>query len=508
MPFDLARARARAEAIAAAWTAEGGPGGVIVLFDRDGPRASACGGLASLEHGVAIAPETRFRWASITKHLFAALLLRRGGIGLEDPLGAHLPDLAPPAAAVPVGRALDMTGGIPDAMEALWQLGVPWTASLSRQALLRFSAAIGALNFAPGRAISYSNTGYRWLEEAFEPRFGPVGAAWAEAFFTPLGLASVRFPRDWGEPVPQLATGYWRDAAGSWRAGQYGLHLAASGGLAGSAPDLALWLAALLADRAAVQGLLARLGAPRRLADGRATGYGLGLASTSLGGLALLGHGGSLPGFKNHVLMAPALGIGVVVLTNREDADAHGLALGTLAAGCGAALPPPAADLPTGLFAAADGAPLWLELAPGRATVLGASEPLFAAADGWAVSRSPHMAIRLRPEGGMIAAEIDHVACRLAPVPAEAAADPAWAGRWCEEAQGAAFEVAVAEGQATLTMGTGPLRAAIPLRPLGAGRAVGRCVEGPWTLAPCFAFTATTCRIVTNRCRVFSFRRA
>jgi CubicO group peptidase (beta-lactamase class C family) len=177
MSFDLARAQAQADAIAAAWAAARGPGGAIVLFDRDGPRATACGGLASLDHALAITPDTVFRWASITKHVLAALVLRDGGIGLDDPLGKHLPELAPAPAAVPVGRALDMTSGIADAMEALWQLGVPWTATLTREALFRFTAAIDALNYPCGSKISYTNTGYRWVQHALEPRVGPLGDA-------------------------------------------------------------------------------------------------------------------------------------------------------------------------------------------------------------------------------------------------------------------------------------------------------------------------------------------
>jgi hypothetical protein len=57
-------------------------------------------------------------------------------------------------------------------------------------------------------------------------------------------------------------------------------------------------------------------------------------------------------------------------------------------------------------------------------------------------------------------------------------------------------------------MGAGPLRGAMALTPLGNGRALGRRADGPWVLRPCFAFGPDTCRIVTNRCRVFTFHRA
>ena len=80
-----------------------------------------------------------------------------------------------------------------------------------------------------------------------------------------------------------------------------------SGGLAGTPGDLARWLAALLADAPPLRGVLAALTAPRKLADrGRVSFYGLGLARMQLGQEELIGHGGSLPGYKNHVLLAPA----------------------------------------------------------------------------------------------------------------------------------------------------------------------------------------------------------
>src|SRR5215471_2048473 len=122
------RATEEAARIAARWTAEGGPGGAIVLFDASDIRSESFGGLASLELALPFTSQTVVRYASISKHFCAALLLRLqrdGVLSLDDPLGAHLPMLARAQAAVPIARALDMTGGLPDAVETLWLLGVP-----------------------------------------------------------------------------------------------------------------------------------------------------------------------------------------------------------------------------------------------------------------------------------------------------------------------------------------------------------------------------------------------
>ncbi|MBL6079166.1 beta-lactamase family protein [Belnapia sp. T18] len=504
--FDRSAAAAHAEAQAAAWTAEAGPGGAILLFGRDGPTHAACGGLADLAHGLGITPDTAFRWASLTKQVLAALALRAGP-GLEARLGGHLPGLSPAVGAVTVGHALGMTSGLPDAMEAAWQCHVPPSAAMSRDMLLDLVARLPALNYPQGTEISYTNTGYRLMQHLLEGRAGDVGAAWRETFFKPLGMAATQFPEDWTDPVPGLARGYWRDDAGRWHEGRYGPHLSASGGLAGPALDLAAWLVALMAGHGPLAGVLDALAAPRRLVDGRETAYGLGLGRTPLGPHVLLGHGGSLPGFKNQVLFSRELEAGVIVLTNREDVDSLALALAVMAAGLGLDPAPPVlpGTLRPGLYAAADGGPFWIEVEGSAVTFLGAREGLVAGEDGWAVSCSPYMWMRLRQEGAAIAGEVNHVARRFLPVQ-DAAHDPAWQGEWRNEEFGSAF--AIGPGGGTLTMGTGPLRAAMPLLPLGGGRALFRRADGPWAQRPCLHVQGDRARLVTNRCRVLDYRRA
>ena len=108
--------------------------------------------------------------------------------------------------------------------------------------------------------------------------------------------------------------------------------------MAGSARDLATWLMALMTGRAPADGLLAPLGARRTLNDGTLTAYALGLARSPLPGEIAVGHGGSLPGYKSHFLLLPDRGAGVVVVSNREDTDAHAIALQVMAALTGAEL--------------------------------------------------------------------------------------------------------------------------------------------------------------------------
>jgi hypothetical protein len=261
-----------------------------------------------------------------------------------------------------------------------------------------------------------------------------------------------------------------------------------------------------MAGSGPLEGVLEALSAPRRLTGGQETGYGLGLGRSPLGPHLLFGHGGSLPGFKNHVLVSRELNAGVVVMANREEIDPLGLALAVMAAGLGVTQPPPVAPdaLRPGLYAAEDGGPFWIEIADGAVTSLGATERLYQGEGGWAVSRSPYMWIRLRHEGEAIVGEINHAARRFLPV-REAACDPAWEGAWRNGATGASF--VVTPGGEAVTMGAGPFRATMPLTPLGQGRALFRRSDGPWAQRPCLHFNGDTVRVVTNRCRVLDFVR-
>jgi CubicO group peptidase (beta-lactamase class C family) len=465
---------AAAEAVAAMWRSEeGAPGGAILLFDAREMRGAACGGLADPGWRIPFAVETKSRYASVSKQFLTASVLALG-TDLEAPLGFGVGD------AVSIGRALDMTGGLPDLMETSWLLGVPPSTGLSRAALVEYSRRLDGLNFAPGTEISYSNTGYRLVQAMLD---GAYEETLSKRFLRPFGLGVV-LPEDETTIVPGLARGGIL-LDGRWEYGRYGPHISASGGLAGSAADLARWGQALL--RGDVP--LAALSAVRHLADGRATEYGLGLARGPLG---TVGHGGSLPGYKSYLLLMPG-DAGVVVLSNREDTDSHGVALAVAAALRGETVPPET-KLPDGLHVA-EGEPLWLEVREGGPYLLGAQ------------AGSAHLPVSLAVEGDGLVGEVGLVRRRFrraAPMPAPLS----WAGRYVHRGLDGAFDVVVEDGKATLARGTGPLRSVIELQALRPDLALARHGDDAWTQGFAIAFEAGGAQLVANRSRMLRFVRA
>ncbi len=497
---DWTRATALAESIATTWA--GGPGGAFVLFDRDGIRASACGGLASLEHAIPFTADTPSRYASISKHFLATTLLLEG-IDLDALLGTLLPGLHPALGAVPLARALDMTGGLPDMMEVLWQQGVPFTATVSAEEIDLVLRRLDATCAMPGAEMVYSNTGWRLGQAVLQALRGvPYAQALQRRLLDPLGLP-IAFPYDEAGPVPGLATGYWRDGE-AWRRGRYGMHFSASGGLAGSAAALARWAGALMAGRGPLQGMLDRLLAPRHFADGSPSAYQLGLVATQLGDAQLAAHSGSLPGYRNHLLMAPERGVGVALLLNRDE-DPLLPALRVLAALMGEAPPEPAPDLPTGLYAAESG-PAWAELLPGAIEFMGGRETLVAAGDGRLRSIPSTLEISLRATGSALEGRIGGVHRRLLPVPERLVLAPELAGLWREATFGVDLLIRP-DGTARWPWAGGVGRE-IPLTPLPGARALASLTHAMWRHRPCLWLHADgTLRIASHRARVLRFER-
>lgn len=487
---DWTAAGAAVEA-AADWTSDG-PGGAVLLFDRGGLRASAAAGLESLATRTPFGIDSVSRCASVTKHVFAAFVLAHPEvIGLDDPLGRHLPQLAPATAAVTVGRALDMTGGIPDTRECLTLTGHSIFTRTGAPELLAFHATLPRLNHAPGAGIHYSNGGYRLVEEAMRAH----GLLFAD--FLRGGLRAAEM---WTDPVPGLVPGYWHDGGG-WQEGVQGMHLSAAGSLTASGRALAEWGRRLLADEGQSAGLLAMLGTPRALSDGRRTGYGLGLRRQWIGGRELVGHGGSQPGYKCYLLLDPVGGAGVAITANRDDVDAGGLAARIMAALLGQPLPAPGGDLVPGLYVAPEGAD-WIEVgAGGTVSRLDDGVVVYPLPGGGVDSLSPTSSLRLRMDGEAITGSADLAPARYLPVRG-AGISPGLEGRW-RHPSGAMLEIA----GGAVVMGAGPKRQVMALQPLGGGRHLFRLVDGPWSRRICLHHTGPgRLTLALSRARMIDYR--
>ncbi|MBZ7925152.1 beta-lactamase family protein [Ensifer adhaerens] len=498
--LDWQAAEATARRLTAQWAADE-PGGAVIGFDASGICFAHAAGAESLATFAPFTVDSVVRYASLTKHVFSAMVLAHADIiGLGDPLGQHLPELRSPLAEVTVGQALDMSGGLPDTRECLSLLGLSVYTETKAGPLLEYLSRLERLNFDAGTEVSYSNTGYRLIEAALERKGFRFDDFIQQEIAEPLGIA-LKAPDVWNDPVKGLVPGYWHSGE-NWQLSAAGLHISASGSLTGSARALAIWLQALLDDEGRFAGLLQKLQETRFLADGRPTGYGLGLRSSSLGGHEFVGHGGSHPGYKTYFLLDPETRAGLVVVSNREDTNGYKIALEGMAALTGLPLPLPAADLGDGFYVTETG-PWWIEIKGSTCTYLDADETLYDDGEGWVSSRSASSPLRLRRDGPALVGEVGHAARRFLPAATHVSVPASLSGIWRSD-EGAEFTIE----NGTVLMGVGPVRQAVTLTALGSGRFLFTLVDGPWVKRVCLHLLGPDrLELVSSRARMIEYRR-
>lgn len=309
---EVARAAVREQRfMGAVLVARGG----TVLFDR-------AYGSADLEWGIPNGPTTRFRIASLTKQFTAAgilLLEARGRLRLSDPVARHLPDAPAAWRDVTLFHLLTHTAGIPN-LTAFADFPARKREDATPDTLIaRFRDR--PLDFAPGSAHRYSNSGYILLGRVLERASGqPYGAFVREQLLAPLGMADTGVDSTTAI-LPRRARGY-RVAGGTLEHADY-LSMTlpfAAGNLYSTTPDLLRWQRALFGGRVVSRSALARMTTPFR------DDYALGLSVFPQDGHTVIRHGGGIDGFAAAMAYYPDADVTVIVLSNVETVNAGRLA--------------------------------------------------------------------------------------------------------------------------------------------------------------------------------------
>lgn len=319
----------------------GFPGATAAITAADGQTVSVAAGLADVEAGRSMAPETPMLAASIGKTFVAATVLALESEGLlsrGDLLSAHLGDRAwfhalPNARAITIGQLLHHASGLPDhvylpAFQAVWtRLAAPGR-DADPADVVGFLAGQDPL-FEAGTAWAYSDTGYVLLGLVIE---AATGHPWHDVvrarFIDPLGLSGT-FASDRPD-LPGLAVGYLApdnpfglpvrsaDAEGRllWNPAIEG----AGGGFASTSRDLALWGHALFGGTAMAEPYLDRLldGVPVGPdAPGIFYGTGVAIYATTPRG-PVYGHGGWIPGYVSSLRHYAHHGVTVAFQINTD----------------------------------------------------------------------------------------------------------------------------------------------------------------------------------------------
>lgn len=317
----------------AAWSRSESPGCSVAVTDAGRIILERGYGMADLEQGVAIRPDTVFNIASASKQFTATamlLLAEQGKLSLDDDVRKYLPELPDYGAPITLRQLGNHTSGLRDFPELLALGGWNWLDDVPLARALDVIVRQKHLNFAPGSEYLYSNTGYLLLGVIVQRVSGQSLGAYAfEHIFQPLGMLHTRFYDDRRMIAKGRAMGHVKRASGEYGAWRPTYEIVGDGAVLTTVQDLALWERNFLDPYLGLDPakLVAQLTEPGRLGDGKKIDYGFGLDLREYRGLRMVSHAGNIPGYAAFMVHFPDQRVGVRVLCNLGGLPARKLGL-------------------------------------------------------------------------------------------------------------------------------------------------------------------------------------
>jgi len=326
-------AAARVDSLLMEWDHQDMPG-LAVAVVRDGKvLLKKTAGMANLEYKIPIMANTVFTVASISKQFTAyaiAQLVIQERLGLEDEVHQYIPELPDYGHPITIFNLLTHTSGLKDQYDLLYLAGWKPEDVISNADALELIYRQQSLNFEPGTAYQYSNSGYTLLALIIERVTHQPFASWCrEHIFLPAKIDHAFFITDFRQLVANRAesytvteTGFARSPIQSTTNGPNGLHA--------TLDDLVAWAVFLmdsgrLNDR--MRGMIENVPHMSGKTDSLQLFYGFGQAITQYRGEKLIWHDGSDAGYRSYVGRFPDQHTAIIVLGNQERIDPKNMAM-------------------------------------------------------------------------------------------------------------------------------------------------------------------------------------
>ena len=317
--------REQADKVFANWDSTASPGCALSAM-KDGQVIYERGyGMADLDHGVPITPETVFHVASISKQFTAAailLLAQEGKLSLDDDVHKYVTELPDFDTPITIRHLIHHTSGLRDQWELLGLAGWRYSLDLiTDDDVLDLISRQKDLNFKPGEKHVYCNTGYTLLAQIVKRVSGQSFREFTtNRIFKPLAMNSTHFRDDHAEIVKNIAYGY-KEGQGRniYRLSVTNFDTVGATSLLTTVEDLAHWdenfYRPLVGGRALVQQQLRR----GKLNSGKELDYAFGLVHGKYRGLFTVDHGGADAGYRADLLRFPEQHFSVACLCNKGE---------------------------------------------------------------------------------------------------------------------------------------------------------------------------------------------
>lgn len=287
---------------------------------------SAGYGMADLEHNLAITPDSIFEAGSVSKQFTAAavlLLAQQGKLSIDDQARKYIPELTDAASTVTVRNMLNHTAGLRDWGNVVGLAGWPRTTRVHTHAhVLEVVSRQRSLNYAPGSAYSYSNTGYNLAAILVSRVAGTPFATFSrETIFAPLGMTSTLWRDDFKHIVKNRAIAY-SPIQNGFEMNMPFEDVHGNGGLLTTVGDLLRWNRNFTDPKVGGTALIEAQHQQAKLTDGRTIAYAAGLRIAQWKGRKEVSHSGATAGYRAWLGRYPEHKLSVAVLCNVTSANA------------------------------------------------------------------------------------------------------------------------------------------------------------------------------------------
>ena len=311
------------------YTGDSIPGAAVMVIKKGRPIITKTYGMANLEDGVPVTPQTNFRLASVTKQFTALAIMQlqqRGALAYTTTLKEIFPEFPDYGKNITVQNLLQHTSGL-IAYEDL----IPDSATVQvlDKDVLQMMMEVDSTYFTPGTAFRYSNSGFAVLAMVIEKISGKSFAAFLrDNIFLPLGMNNTIALEHGISEVANRAYGYTvHSDSVEFTDQSVTSAVLGDGGIYSSIEDLYKWDQALYTNKL-ISFETTKLALTPGLATHRpdGTGYGFGWYIGEYKDHMTAWHGGSTCGFRNVIQRFPHDEFTVIILTNRREPSVESLA--------------------------------------------------------------------------------------------------------------------------------------------------------------------------------------
>lgn len=288
-------------------------------------------GMASLELGVPISPQSAFAVGSVSKQFTAATVVLaslEGHLSLDDPISKYFPELPEYAETIRIIHLIHHTSGLRDYLQLMDASRWSYEDVIEKQWLWSFIGRQTSTKFPAGEKHDYSNTGYVLLGELIVRATGKSLAAYAEdRIFAPLGMVHTRFHDNRRTVQEDRVVAYSPDGEFGYQLNwSFNLDLVGDGGLLTTVEDLSLWDRNFNDDQLGGGQLVSTMLRRGVLNSGEVLDYAFGIYRRSTGEQETVAHSGAIMGFRARFLRYLEEQLGVAVLCNVSTAEPWALA--------------------------------------------------------------------------------------------------------------------------------------------------------------------------------------